>query len=59
MDQEQDDSQWQQQHQLEAERWQLTLEALDAACEGKATAEQMKFLARECGVTEYQPKGHA
>jgi hypothetical protein len=49
---------WEQQQESEKERWELTLKALDAACEGKATPQQMAFLARECGITNYKPKGN-
>lgn len=46
---------WEQQQECERQRWTLLMEALDAAVEGKATAEQMRFIARECGVNDYKP----
>jgi hypothetical protein len=45
---------WEQQDQAEKERWQLTVDALDAARAGTATQEQVRWLARECGITEYK-----
>ena len=46
---------WEQQQECERERWQLINEALDAACEGKASPEQIKLIARECGIMDYNP----
>lgn len=45
---------WEQQDQAERERWRLTVDALDAARLGVASDEQIKFLARECGLKDYE-----
>jgi hypothetical protein len=43
---------WEMQEQCERERWQMTVDALDAARNGGCTEEQIQFLARECGLKE-------
>lgn len=50
---------WEMQQECERERWQLLMEALDAAADGKATPAQMAFIARECGIKDYRPHAHA
>lgn len=44
---------WEQQDQAEKERWVMTVDALDACRLGVASEEQIRFLARECGLTNY------
>ena len=44
------DTDWQQQQECERERWETTLDALEAASKGVATDEQIQFLARELGI---------
>ena len=41
---------WEQQAECERERWETTIEALEAASQGVATDEQIRFLARELGI---------
>ena len=45
-----DDADFQQQHELEAERWMLTVEALDRCFQAGAKLADLETLARECGV---------
>lgn len=48
--------QWQ--HELERERWQMTVEALNRCAQAGAKPEDLVLLAKECGITDFQPKGH-
>lgn len=41
---------WWQQQECERERWELTLEALEACEKNVASAEQVAFIARELGI---------
>ena len=50
---------WEQQEQLERERWRITVDALDACRLGVASEEQIKWLARECGLKNYPEGSHA
>jgi len=45
-----DGADFQQQHELEAERWTLTVEALDRCFQAGAKLADLETLARECGV---------
>ena len=45
----------QQQDELEAERWMLTVEALDRCYRAGAKLEDLYLLARECGIVNYKP----
>ncbi len=44
---------WEQQDQLERERWELTVAALDRCAAAGARPEDLSILARECGITNY------
>lgn len=41
---------WEQQHELERERWMLTLEALNRCAAAGAKKDDIVVLARECGI---------
>lgn len=46
---------WEQQEECERERFILTMEALDRCAAAGARPEDLKTLARECGITGYTP----
>ena len=41
---------WEQQQECERERWMMTIEALNRCAAAGAKEEDLKTLARECGV---------
>lgn len=45
-----DQAGWEQQQECERERWMMTIEALNRCAAAGAKAEDLKTLARECGV---------
>jgi hypothetical protein len=46
-----DRADWEMQEQCERERWQMTVDALDACRVGTATEAQIEFIARELGIS--------
>lgn len=46
---------WEQQEELERERYAMTVEALNRCAAAGAKPEDLKTLARECGITNYKP----
>lgn len=52
-----DSPDWQQQQEAERERYEETLRALNSCAQAGAKPEALKVLARECGLTNWNPKG--
>ena len=50
-----DRADWEQQEQCERERYETTIEALNRCAAAGARPEDLKTLARECGITNYRP----
>jgi hypothetical protein len=46
---------YQQQMEAERERYEMTVDALNRCAQAGARVEDLKTLARECGITNYQP----
>lgn len=51
-----DRADWEMQHEVERERYMLAVEALDRCAAAGAKVEDLKTLARECGITNWKPK---
>jgi hypothetical protein len=49
---------WEWQSELERERHEMTVQALDRCAAAGAKPEDLKTLARECGIQNYEPRGN-
>lgn len=47
---------WEQQHEAERERYEMSIAALERCAKAGAKKEDLILLARECGITNYKPK---
>lgn len=53
------DERRQEEEQAARERFDLTVQALDRCAAAGAKADDLKWIASECGIDGYQPKGQA